>query len=179
MLPQITHPLSMWDDELRDTKSILIGGNPCYRTTDVPCMILRGRLFIGPEEARRSHVLDYFPMDAILSLGHTTTLYDAYKYPKRCVYHHIVLDDSEDEPLTEHLDDAVDFIHTHIMFGNRVLVHCQAGVSRSAAICIAYLMKYQFLSYKAAHKVVKIARDCIYPNEGFVKQLLEWEKTLL
>lgn len=141
-------------------------------------MVLRNRLFIGPEESRRAHVLDQFPMDAILSLGHTETLYDDHKFPKRCVYMHIVLDDRDEEPLTMHLDGAVDFIHTHLMFGNRVLVHCQAGVSRSASICIAYLMKYHFLSYKAAHKVVKCARDCIYPNEGFVKQLQEWGKTL-
>lgn len=64
----------------------------------------------------------------------------------------------------------------HIEEGNAVLVHCQAGISRSATVCIAYLIRYHHLSLVAAHGVVKAAREIICPNAGFLNQLQQWEQ---
>ena len=54
---------------------------------------------------------------------------------------------------------------------NNILIHCNAGVSRSATIVISYLMKRENISYDEAYEKVKTVRNCIRPNEGFVKQL--------
>jgi protein-tyrosine phosphatase len=56
--------------------------------------------------------------------------------------------------------------------GGRVFVHCFAGVSRSATIVIAYLMKEHGLSFNSAIKFVKSKRPQINPNDGFRKQLM-------
>lgn len=60
--------------------------------------------------------------------------------------------------------------------GGVIFVHCNAGVSRSAAVVIAYVMKFKKLSYLEAFDVLKKERPCIKPNEGFVKQLKALEK---
>ena len=62
--------------------------------------------------------------------------------------------------------------------GKKVLIHCKAGMSRSAAFTIAYFMKSKGLSYKDAYLLVKKKRVCVKPNDGFVKQLLEYEQII-
>lgn len=58
------------------------------------------------------------------------------------------------------------------------MVYCVAGVSRSASICLAYLMKHQGLTLLDAYNYVKLRRSKIKPNCGFFKQLIEYEKKL-
>ncbi|XP_078408041.1 dual specificity protein phosphatase 19 isoform X2 [Cetorhinus maximus] len=56
-----------------------------------------------------------------------------------------------------------------------VLVHCNAGVSRSASIAIGYLMWENGLSFKDAFSIVKNARQTINPNPGFMEQLRNYQ----
>ncbi|EZA55986.1 hypothetical protein DMN91_002669 [Ooceraea biroi] len=70
---------------------------------------------------------------------------------------------------------CIDIIRTRRK--ENILVHCNAGVSRSPAIVIAYLMTTMKLSYDEAYDKVKEARSSIRPNDGFVKQLRSIENT--
>ncbi|KAK3593002.1 hypothetical protein CHS0354_023234 [Potamilus streckersoni] len=58
------------------------------------------------------------------------------------------------------------------------LVHCNAGVSRSATIVIAYLMQSRGMKYLEAFRYLKEKRPAICPNEGFRTQLQQFEKQL-
>lgn len=60
--------------------------------------------------------------------------------------------------------------------GGRVLVHCRAGVSRSATIVIAYQMWKQKVGVKAAVEATRKARWGVMPNPGFLCQLMEYEQ---
>uniref|UniRef100_A0A8B9Z167 protein-tyrosine-phosphatase n=1 Tax=Buteo japonicus TaxID=224669 RepID=A0A8B9Z167_9AVES len=48
--------------------------------------------------------------------------------------------------------------------GGRVFVHCQAGISRSATICLAYLMRTNRVKLDEAFEFVKQRRSIISPN---------------
>ncbi len=60
--------------------------------------------------------------------------------------------------------------------GGSALVHCVAGVSRSAALCMAYLVRHRGLSLLRAYEQVRQARPCVRPNRGFAVQLMQWEE---
>ena len=53
----------------------------------------------------------------------------------------ILAKDNLDYPIDKHFDEAYEFIE-HMRENNKnVLVHCHAGISRSATLVCAYLMK--------------------------------------
>ena len=62
--------------------------------------------------------------------------------------------------------------------GGKVLLHCVAGISRSATICIAYLMKHGGFNLLEAYNYTKMKRPIIKPNCGFFRQLIQYEKVL-
>ena len=63
--------------------------------------------------------------------------------------------------------------------GGKTLVHCVAGVSRSATLCLAYLIKHERMPLKKAFAHLKSRRQSIKPNAGFFTQLIEFEIRLL
>lgn len=52
-----------------------------------------------------------------------------------------------------------------------VLVHCQAGISRSSTIVTAYLMRRNGISREEAFEMVRRVRGHVKPNAGFWDQL--------
>jgi hypothetical protein len=89
----------------------------------------------------------------------------------------IAADDSPMYDLTPWFTRACDLLETAVeRHDMRCLVHCMAGVSRSATIVAAYLMRRARLP--AATVITKLrARRGINPNPGFVNQLERWDMT--
>jgi len=88
------------------------------------------------------------------------------------------IDDVQEEDLFPHFDVVADQIHAVIQDVENVLVHCVAGVSRSASICLAYLTKYHFRSLRAAYHLMCQKRAMVRPNLGFWRQLIHFEQLI-
>ena len=62
--------------------------------------------------------------------------------------------------------------------GARVLVHCEVGVSRSAIVALALLMRDERLGFYDAYLNARARRPEILPNIGFASQLQALEESL-
>ncbi|XP_059462694.1 uncharacterized protein LOC132191625 [Corylus avellana] len=87
----------------------------------------------------------------------------------------VPLRDMESEDLLDYLDVCFDFIDKSRKEGS-VLVHCFAGVSRSAAILTAYLMRTEHLSQEDALESLRHSCEFVCPNDGFLEQLKMFEQ---
>ncbi|KAF7318817.1 hypothetical protein HMN09_00217000 [Mycena chlorophos] len=87
------------------------------------------------------------------------------------IRHQISLDDTEETDVLVHFIPAITFIQAELDKGRGVLVHCQAGMSRSVTIVAAYLMYTQNIDTEAALDLIRKARPNIDPNPGFLLQL--------
>lgn len=86
----------------------------------------------------------------------------------------VPLRDMESENLLDSLEVCLDFIDESRKKGS-VLVHCFAGVSRSAAIITAYLMRTERLSLEDALESLRQSNESVCPNDGFLEQLTMFE----
>ncbi|XP_042296175.1 dual specificity protein phosphatase 10-like isoform X2 [Sceloporus undulatus] len=134
-------------------------------------------LFLGNEK-------DAQDLERMLSLnvGHvlnvTTHLPLYHADSGRLRYKRLPATDNNRQDLRQYFEEAFEFIEEAHQSGKGVLIHCQAGVSRSATIVIAYLMKHTLMTMGDAYKYVKGRRPIISPNLNFMGQLLEFETDL-
>lgn len=85
------------------------------------------------------------------------------------------IEDVDSTDIRPHLEAVCNHIDAALKSGRNVLVHCHQGISRSAAVVIAYLIRNQGMSFDSAHSFLKRKRACIKPNSGFMKALQDWE----
>ena len=89
---------------------------------------------------------------------------------------HLKLVDEPEFDITKHFKQTNDFINKVRTAGGNLLVHCKVGLSRSPTVIIAYLIKYYEFTADSAINFIKRKRPQIIPNQGFIKQLYEYEK---
>jgi len=92
-------------------------------------------------------------------------------------FNYQVLDiaDSVHQNIIQHLPLTRAFIEDALQSKGKVLIHGNAGISRSAAIVIGYIMEQYGLPYREAFQHVQHKRFCINPNSHFENQLVEYE----
>ncbi|KAI5696784.1 hypothetical protein M8J76_006413 [Diaphorina citri] len=87
----------------------------------------------------------------------------------------VLASDTVEQNLAQFFPLCNDFIHAARLRGGCVLIHCLAGMSRSVTVTIAYIMSVTSLNWKEALKVVRVGRAIANPNNGFQKQLQDFE----
>ncbi|CAD8082978.1 unnamed protein product [Paramecium sonneborni] len=131
-----------------------------------------GGIYLGNiDAAQDSQLLNQFKIGAVLQiLDQSVPVQGAYKL-------WIMAEDSEDFPLHKYFDQCIRFIENQSKKTN-VLIHCYAGISRSAAIVAAYIMQKYNWSVNQSILHIQNKRRIVSPNSGFMKQLREFEKKL-
>jgi protein-tyrosine phosphatase len=122
------------------------------------------KIYLGNEDGQRD-------LEKLTSLGVTNILNCAAFvenfHPDKFIYENLNMEDSILEDLSKYLPKAYEFIDKSEV----VYIHCQAGISRSAAIVIAYLMMKRKINFEDAFELVRNSRKSINPNSGFINQL--------
>eukprot|EP00898_Chlorokybus_atmophyticus_P002516 jgi/Chlat1/3265/Chrsp22S03519 len=141
-----------------------------------PSEVVEGFLYLGDLE----HAQDVDGLKE-LSITHVLTAHtdkESLKVPKALNHLFINLADFEEEDITSYFDQASDFIDGVKPSSGRVLVHCGAGVSRSATLVVAWLMRCKGWTAEKALEYTKRGRSVVAPNEGFMKALRLYGKKL-
>lgn len=76
--------------------------------------------------------------------------------------------------INDELPNLTETIQSARQRGQRILIHCQCGVSRSASLIVAYIMRYAKLPLNDAYEKLKSVAHDISPNMGLIFQLMEW-----
>ncbi|XP_071763891.2 dual specificity phosphatase 29-like [Centroberyx gerrardi] len=93
------------------------------------------------------------------------------------LYHGVQAADHKDFDLSPFFTQTADFIHKALAQQGKVLVHCARGISRSAALVLAFLMIRERLTLVQAIEAVRRHRN-ILPNAGFLSQLCHLDSSL-
>ncbi|CAK63820.1 unnamed protein product (macronuclear) [Paramecium tetraurelia] len=96
-------------------------------------------------------------------------------YDNKIKHHYYFIDDKADFKIQKYFSKVFHDIEREIQTTN-VLIHCAAGISRSATFVIAYLIMKKGMSYKQAFNHVKSRRPMIRPNPGFITVLESLEQ---
>ncbi|XP_021119655.1 dual specificity protein phosphatase 8 isoform X2 [Heterocephalus glaber] len=149
---------------------------PCLPVPSVGLTRILPHLYLGSQK-------DVLNKDLMTQNGISYVLNASNSCPKpdficESRFMRIPINDNYCEKLLPWLDKSVEFIDKAKLSSCQVIVHCLAGISRSATIAIAYIMKTMGMSSDDAYRFVKDRRPSISPNFNFLGQLLEYERSL-
>lgn len=74
------------------------------------------------------------------------------------VYFQVPVLDKSDIDISDYFDKVSDLIEQTRQTNGKTMVHCVAGVSRSASLVLAYLMKHRKMTLRDAFDFVRSAR---------------------
>ncbi|KAL2342817.1 hypothetical protein Fmac_004102 [Flemingia macrophylla] len=147
-------------------------------STEKPSAVT-SNLFIGGALAARSvYTLQYLGITNILCLCTNEIGQSETQYHDLFVYKNFSVCDSDDYNISSIFEEACDFIDYVEQTGQKVLVHCFEGRSRSVTLVLAYLMLRKKYTLLEAWQALKRVHRRAQPNDGFAKILLELDLKL-
>ncbi|KAG5188493.1 protein-tyrosine phosphatase-like protein [Tribonema minus] len=134
----------------------------------LPSLLLGSATLAADQDALRRH-----------GISHIINCTSRHPYfPEHFNYLCVPLRDSPDQPIREVLESCFQLIDEAREQDTCCLVHCSAGMSRSASIVIAYLMKREGMSLLEALGFARERRPSVSPNSGFMAELARYEADL-
>jgi dual specificity phosphatase 12 len=98
---------------------------------------------------------------------------------------YLKLPDALEANISQYFDISFDFIDAHVRRKQNVLIHCWAGVSRSATLILNYILKKTIIKNGKNNPCIKCLttnilqymrskRSIINPNPGFMNQIMNY-----
>ncbi|XP_068580938.1 uncharacterized protein si:ch211-195b15.8 [Cebidichthys violaceus] len=140
-----------------------------------PLSVILPRLYLGAESDVTQDRLASLGISYVLSVSRCSPQPSFLPHSR---YLRIPIDDSLWADLLPWIPQALHFIDAAMSSGESVLVHCAAGISRSPALAVAYIMYRLGMDLDHAYRFVKERRPSISPNFNFLGQLQHFQGTL-
>jgi protein-tyrosine phosphatase len=138
----------------------------------VPSIIVPG-LYLSGIDCMNEKILDKYNIKHVISvMNNAPKLSD--KYTQYCV----PIDDNFSAVIRPYFEKTHEIINEALSNGENILIHCHAGISRSATITISYIMKNKTMTSKDAYNFVRNQRNIIEPNFIFCYSLENYGKEL-
>ena len=138
--------------------------------------ILPGLYLGSATDASNSTLLKEHRIRTIVNISTSIPCY--FENEKTLDYVQLPCHDSCHQDILQYFQATHQRIHQDLCSNKPVLVHCQAGVSRSPSFIIGYLMQYHQKSLEEAHRFVKDKRSIVNPNLHFLGQLMQYQRML-
>mmetsp|Transcript_14099 Transcript_14099/g.33273 ORF Transcript_14099/g.33273 Transcript_14099/m.33273 type:complete len:268 (+) Transcript_14099:473-1276(+) len=137
-------------------------------TSAFPSEVIQEFLFLGSyDNASRNELLKAMGVKYILNCVPTCQVL----FKNSFTYHTV----STSPPIFEECNEFIDAARRD---NSKILVHCMTGISRSASVVVAYIMKLRNWRLAESLKWVKDRRPCVHPNAEAMQHLLQWEREL-
>ncbi|XP_033969542.1 dual specificity protein phosphatase 8 [Trematomus bernacchii] len=145
------------------------------RDAETPLSLILPRLYLGAQRDVTQERLASLGISYIVSVTRCSPE-PSFLPRSRCL--RVPIDDSLRADLLPWIPQALVFIDAAMSSGASVLVHCAAGISRSPALAVAYIMYSPGMDLDQAYRFVKERRPSISPNFNFLGQLQHFQRTL-
>ena len=83
-------------------------------------------------------------------------------------YYFPIVDNIADDATETHFKEAAARINEHVVKGDRIMVHCFAGMSRSVSAVMTYYMLYRKWNYDIILSHIKVRRPIAGPYAGYL-----------
>lgn len=152
-------------DEVDDSASFNLG----VQLPIEPLSFIEEGIFLGNFEGSQN--LDLFRVNGITRVLSLLDDFSEFREFEGIRYGKVNISDKIKTDLLQVLPECLMFISDAQSKGEKIFVHCVAGISRSPSVLIAYFMVKYSVNYYNARNYVNKGRPGIYPNKGFISQL--------
>ena len=149
------------------------GESITFKKFRYPSEIIPNFLWLGSvESAQERKLIDSLKITHIIN---ATIRSRRNFFPESIKYLSVDVLDEVSEDISNFFIPVNTFIDQAEQEGGRVLIHCQAGISRSACLTVNYIRVRNQWTLKEALEFVIQQRPEVHPNRSFMEQLIEQE----